>query len=67
MLILKDIVKDYTAGDTTVKALKGVSINFRESELVSILGPSGCGKTRGDKKRALFPSFKKVRRRARQK
>ena len=45
MLILKDIVKDYTAGDTTVKALKGVSINFRESELVSILGPSGCGKT----------------------
>ena len=45
MLILKDIVKDYTAGDTTVRALKGVSINFRESELVSILGPSGCGKT----------------------
>lgn len=45
MLVLKDIVKDYTAGDTTVRALKGVSINFRESELVSILGPSGCGKT----------------------
>ena len=45
MLILKDIVKDYTAGDTTVRALKGVSINFRESEFVSILGPSGCGKT----------------------
>ena len=45
MLILKDIVKDYTAGDTTVQALKGVNINFRESEFVSILGPSGCGKT----------------------
>ena len=45
MLILKDIVKDYEAGDTTVRALKGVSINFRESEFVSILGPSGCGKT----------------------
>ena len=45
MLILKDIVKDYVTGDTTVRALKGVSMNFRESEFVSILGPSGCGKT----------------------
>ncbi len=45
MLILKDIVKDYEAGDTTVQALKGVNINFRENEFVSILGPSGCGKT----------------------
>ena len=45
MLILKDIVKVYEAGDTQVEALKGVSINFRESEFVSILGPSGCGKT----------------------
>ncbi len=45
MLILKNIVKDYTAGDTTVRALNDVSINFRENEFVSILGPSGCGKT----------------------
>ena len=45
MLILKNIVKQYTAGDTTVEALKGIDINFRENEFVSILGPSGCGKT----------------------
>ena len=45
MLILKNIVKDYVTGDTTVRALKGIDINFRESEFVSILGPSGCGKT----------------------
>ncbi len=45
MLVLKDIVKDYVAGDTTVRALKGIDINFRESEFVAILGPSGCGKT----------------------
>lgn len=45
MLRLKDITKDYVTGDTTVHALKGVSINFRENEFVSILGPSGCGKT----------------------
>ncbi|MBR5424425.1 MAG: ABC transporter ATP-binding protein/permease [Clostridia bacterium] len=45
MLILKDIIKDYPTGDTSVRALKGVSINFRENEFVSVLGPSGCGKT----------------------
>lgn len=45
MLILKNIVKDYVTGDTTVRALNDVNINFRESEFVSILGPSGCGKT----------------------
>ena len=45
MLSLKNITKNYTMGDTEVKALKGVSIDFRESEFVSILGQSGCGKT----------------------
>ncbi|MBR5438020.1 MAG: ABC transporter ATP-binding protein/permease [Clostridia bacterium] len=45
MLILKDIVKDYQTGDTSVKALRKININFRENEFVSILGPSGCGKT----------------------
>ena len=32
-------------GENEVHALKDVSINFRNSEFVSILGPSGCGKT----------------------
>ena len=45
MLKLRSIVKDYQAGDTTVHALRGVSLNFRESEFVAILGHSGCGKT----------------------
>lgn len=45
MLQLKNIVKTYTTGDTEVHALKGVSINFRPNEFVSILGQSGCGKT----------------------
>ena len=45
MLSLSNIKKTYTAGDTTVTALKGVSIEFRRHEFVSILGPSGCGKT----------------------
>ena len=45
MLTLKNITKDYLAGDMSVHALRGVSISFRESEFVSVLGPSGCGKT----------------------
>ena len=45
MLKLKNITKDYLAGDTRVQALRGVSIEFRKSEFVSVLGPSGCGKT----------------------
>ncbi|HJB59964.1 MAG TPA: ABC transporter ATP-binding protein, partial [Candidatus Faecalibacterium faecipullorum] len=45
MLTLRDIKKDYPMGPATVHALRGVSIQFRRSEFVSILGPSGCGKT----------------------
>ena len=45
MLVLKNIIKEYAAGDSKVEALRGVSIDFRKNEFVSILGPSGCGKT----------------------
>jgi len=45
MLQLKSITKNYLAGTTTVKALKGINLKFRQNEFVSILGPSGCGKT----------------------
>lgn len=45
MLKIKNIKKDYCAGDLKVEALKGIDLQFRKSEFVSILGPSGCGKT----------------------
>ena len=45
MLELKNVKKDYPAGDGVVHALKGVDLQFRSNEFVSILGPSGCGKT----------------------
>ena len=45
MLKLKNITKEYISGDSKVEALKGISIEFRKSEFVSILGQSGCGKT----------------------
>lgn len=40
MLKLEKITKDYVSGDSTVKALKGIDIEFRKSEFVSILGQS---------------------------
>jgi len=45
MLKLKNITKNYETGGMAVQALKGIDIEFRKSEFVSILGQSGCGKT----------------------
>ncbi len=45
MLKLENLVKDYKVADTTVHALRDVTLAFRKNEFVSILGPSGCGKT----------------------
>jgi putative ABC transport system permease protein len=45
MLELKNITKTYPAAGQKVEALRGVSVQFRRNEFVSILGPSGCGKT----------------------
>ncbi|AUD66017.1 hypothetical protein BK011_10075 [Tenericutes bacterium MZ-XQ] len=45
MLQLKNIKKDYMLAGKPFPALKGVDLEFKENEFVSILGPSGCGKT----------------------
>jgi len=45
MLQLKNIVKNYGTGNSLVRALRGVTLQFRQSEFVCILGQSGCGKT----------------------
>ncbi len=45
MLEIKNISKTYITGDLKQVALNKVSLNFRNSEFVSILGPSGSGKT----------------------
>ncbi len=45
MLKLEEVVKDYKSGDGSVRALDGITLQFRRSEFVSVLGASGCGKT----------------------
>ena len=45
MLELRNITKDYVSGNNITHALRGISVNFRKNEFVSILGQSGCGKT----------------------
>lgn len=45
MLNLVNIRKEYRMGDSTVHALRGVDVCFRDNEFVAVLGHSGCGKT----------------------
>ena len=45
MLELKGITKVYNVGGVHQKVLKGINLNFRQSEFAAILGPSGSGKT----------------------
>ena len=45
MLVLRNITKEYSGGDMKVQALRGIDLEFGESEFAAILGPSGCGKT----------------------
>lgn len=42
---IKDLKKDYPLGNTTVHAVRGVSLSIAEGDLIGVVGPSGSGKT----------------------
>src|SRR5437868_7844460 len=41
----KGLIKEYTMGDQTLRALNGVDLDIRRGEYISIMGPSGSGKS----------------------
>ena len=42
---VKDVVKEYKAGEVIIKAVNGISFDIEQGEFVVIVGPSGAGKT----------------------
>jgi lipoprotein-releasing system ATP-binding protein len=42
---VRDLVKEYPSGDSTLRVLKGVSVSLQPGQITAIVGPSGAGKS----------------------
>lgn len=45
VIVIQDLTRYYKMGQTTVKALDGVTFDVAENEYIAIMGPSGSGKS----------------------
>ncbi len=45
LIEVRNLIKKYSLGEVEISALRGVSLNVNEGELISIIGPSGSGKS----------------------
>jgi lipoprotein-releasing system ATP-binding protein len=44
-LEVRDLVKDYPSGETTLRVLKGITLSIEPGRITAIVGPSGAGKS----------------------
>jgi ABC-type lipoprotein export system ATPase subunit len=44
-LRVENVVKDYPSGETTLRVLKGITLEIEQSKITAIVGPSGAGKS----------------------